>query len=759
VTSIGTSVRRADGLAKVRGAARYAIDLSAPRLLHAKVLRSPVAAGRIARLDTARAAALPGVRAIVTGDDCPNRSGWIVKDQTLFARGEVRYVGEPIAAVAAETPEDAEAALAAIELELEEGEPLLDVEASLAEGARLIHPGWESYGLLLPGPRSGNVAWETELVRGDVGAALARPDVVVVEDEFRAPRQHQAYVEPRAALAEFDAGRWTIRTTTQFPFLVRDRVAEFMGVPPSRVRVLVTAVGGGFGGKIDANPEPIAALLARRSGRPVKLVYTRREEFLAATPRENAIVRLRTAVTEDGELVAQQGEVLLDNGAYSGETAAIGSVPPLVLPSAYRFGAVHYVSKVVYTNTPPTGAYRGICGPYLVFAAERHLDNVAARLGLDRREFRLRNLYRPGDSYPVGQELLDAEAFEEAFARIEEVAPWAEVSRRRPLHGVGLAAVSWLTNPMPGAATLKLNEDGTVGLVTAATECGTGAVATGLVQIAAEELGVSPDDVVVTEPDTDASPYDAGAQGSRTVFNVGNAIRAAAADVRSQVFETAAALLEASPADLELADGRVRVAGSPNRSQPLAVVAQTALWTGGPIVGSGKYASPPIPFDPGCVTGAFFTTFNAATYHVHLAEVEVDPDTGKVTILRYVVAQDVGRAINPAMIEGQIEGGVAQGIGYALYENVTFADGAPVERSLEDYRLPTALDVPPIETILLEHPAAHGPYGAKGVAEPPVIPVAAAIANAVSDAVGKPFDRLPITPFDVLAALKEVKRQ
>ena len=606
----------------------------------------------------------------------------------------------------------------------------------------------------MPGPRDGNVAWESTLVRGDVDAAFARDDLIVIEDEFQAARQHQAYIEPRAAVASYAAGRWTIHSTNQFPFLVRDGVAEALAVPPSHVRVICTTVGGGFGGKLEPGPEPIAALLAKKAGRPVKFVYSRREEFFAATPRENGIVRLRTAVSPDGELVAQIGECLLDNGAYSGETPALGSVPALVLPCAYRFGAVRYHTRVVYTHTPPTGAYRGVSATYLVFAAERHLDHIANELGIDRRELRLKNVYQPGDSYPSGQQLLDPEAFEDALARTEEAAPWAQLTKRKPWHGVGLALASWLTNPMPGAASLKLNEDGTVGLITAATEIGTGAVAAGLTQIVAEELGLRPEDVIVLPPDTDAAAYDAGAQGSRTLFNVGNAIREAAADVRDQILATASKVLEVSPDDLELIDGHVGVVGSPDTRQPLAVIAQMALWTEGPITGKGKYISPPIPFDASCVTGAFFTTFNAATYHVHLAEVEVDPDTGKVTILRYIVAQDVGKAINPAMIHSQIQGGVAQGLGYALYENVSFENGVPRERGLETYRLPTSLDVPPVETILLEYPAAHGPYGAKGVAEPPIVPVAAAIANAISDAIGKPLNSLPITPFEILAAIR-----
>jgi CO/xanthine dehydrogenase Mo-binding subunit len=750
---IGRSVRRADGPAKVTGAATYCLDRELPRMLHAKLLRSPVAAGRIVRLDTNRARQLPGVRAIVTAADAPGRGGMFIKDQPLLAEGIVRYIGEPVAAVAADTLEAAANALTAIDLEIEEAPAVTEIEQAIADGAPLVHQDWAQYDAAIEGDRDGNRLWEAELHNGDVEAGFARDDVVVLEDEFRVPRQHQSYIEPRCAVASFETGRYLVHTSTQFPALVRDRTAESLGVRPSAVRIVADTVGGGFGGKLDAGPEPYAALLARVARRPVKLVYTRSEEFVAGTMRENAIVKLRSAVTRNGDVVAQEAEWLMDAGAYAGETPAIAGIAMLTVAGAYRVGAVRYRGHAIYTNTPPTGSFRGVCGPYMVFAAERHMDRIANELDLDRRELRIRNAYRPGDRMPNGQ-TLDDTAFAEAFERIEQVAPWAELNQRRPYHGVGIAAVTWLTNPLAGSATLKLNEDGTIGLITAATDIGSGAVTTGLVQIVAEELGVDPDDVLLYAPDTDAAPYDAGAQGSRTVYNVGNAIVRAAGDVRQQIFTRSADLMEAAEEDLRLVEGHVEVAGSPQRRIPLAEVAAAALAEGGPIAATGSAVSAPAPIDLATMRGAYFRHFNAPTFHVHLAEVEVDPDTGRVTILRYVVAQDVGRAINPNGIEGQIQGGVAQGIGYALYENIRIQDGRILESDLESYRLPGALDVPRVESILLEHPDPAGPHGAKGVGEPPIVPAAAVIANAVSDAVGHDFNDLPITPFDVLAAVR-----
>jgi CO/xanthine dehydrogenase Mo-binding subunit len=752
---IGRSVRRSDGVAKVTGRAVFGIDREEPRMLHGRILRSPVPAGRIVRLDTTKAAALPGVRAIITGAATSARVGWVVFDQTLMAIDRVRFIGEPIAAVAADTVAQAAAAVRAIELEIEPLPAATDLTAATAPDAPLVHPEWETYATLLPGHRDGNLAWETTVDRGDVDGAFARDDVTVVEDSYVVPRQHQAYLEPRCAVARWEAGRCTIHSSTQATYKARDAVAAFLGVRAAQVRIVMTTVGGGFGGKVDAHLEPFAALLSREAGRPVKLVNTRRDEFLVGSPRENATVRIRSAVLRDGEIVARAAEVVMDAGAYSGESPFLASVPAHTIVSNYRVGAIRLRTAVTYTNTAPTGAYRGVGGPYLIFALERHMDHIARELGLDRRELRRRTCFVAGDLSATGQRFDDV-AFHEGLDRVEAIAPWAEAGAG-PLRGKGIACVSWLTNPMPAAVTLKLEDDGTVILHSAGGESGSGSLATAVAQIVAAELGIPFESVIVAEPDTDTSGYDAGPQGSRTTHIVGRAAALAATDVREQVLRTAAGLLEIAPADLELVDGQVRAIGSPERSVPLGTVAQTALWTTGPIHGKGSYIAPPIEHDEGCATGHALATLNGATFHVHQAEVEIDPDTGKVTVTRYVIAQDVGRAINPQQIEGQIHGGVLQGIGYALYEQLRLEDGAYSDLSFESYRLPTAFEAPPIEIALMEHPDPNGPYGAKGIAEPPILPVAAVVANAIADAVGVQFDRLPITPFDVLAALRNRK--
>lgn len=757
---VGKRLHRTDAVAKVRGEAIYGVDYAEAGMLYAALLRSPVPAGRITKIDTSRAERLPGVHSVYTAADAPDVLGGIViRDQPLFAIDRVRYEGEPVAAVVADTMKQARAALNAIEFEIEPTTVVPDIKAALAPDAPLVHPDWERYELAIEADprRKGNVMAEMVYDPGDVDAAFKSADLIV-EDEFVAPRQYHAYLEPKSALGRYLDGRFIIHTASQFPFNVRERVAQFLRVPLARVRVINHHVGGGFGAKLDAGLEPYAALLAEKTGRPIKLVNDRREDLLTCTMRENAIVRIRSGVTRGGEIVARELICLMDGGAYATDSPYMASIPLHVAGSVYRVGTARVIARVVYTNTAPTGAFRGVSGPYLYFALERHMDHIATKLGLDRRDFRLRNLFRDGDRMLNGQILHDAGILREAFDEIDRVAPWTEISRKRPFRGVGMGAAVWLTNPLPGSATLKLNEDGTVALITAATDNGSGAVTLGLVQIVAEELGLRPGDVIVPMPDTDVAGYDAGCQGSRTTHIIGRAIRDAAAEVRQKIFEVAAKMLEAAKEDLELVDGAVGVVGDPGSRISLAKLAQASTFSVGPILGTGSYMTPTPAFNPACASGLLFPAFPTPTYHVHLAEVEVDPITGQVRVLRYVVAQEVGKAINPGGVIGQIQGGVAQGVGYALYEGIQIDEGRYRQRSLESYRLPGARDVPKVEAVILEHPDAAGPYGAKGVAEPPIVPVAAAIGNAVADAIGQPINRLPITPDDILAALADSRK-
>jgi len=759
--AVGTSAPRSDGEAKVTGAADYAVDVVLPGMVHARLWRSPVPAGRVVTLDTAEAERVPGVLAVVSATQAPRHStGAIIWDQPLFAWERIRYVGEPIAAVVGTTIAAVNEAIGKLEADISELPAVTDLEAALAPEAPLVHPDLAAYRTEddADWPRYGNVVCEMHADPGGIDGIFATAEHVVA-DEYRADRQYQAYLEPRGAVAEYRAGRYIIHVAHQFPFCVRDRVAAALGIEPSLVRVVGHHIGGGFGAKLDTGLEPYAALLARHVGRPVRMVNERREDLITAPCRENAIIRIRSAVSSEGQILAREMDVIFDSGAYAGDAPLIASLRLFAAGSPYRVGRARVRCRAVYTNTAPTGAFRGVGGTYLVFAVERHMDHVAQVLSLDRRQLRMRNLLRDGGKLLNGQVLTDAGILREAFDRLEGVAPWSTLGQGR-WRGVGIAACVWLTNPLPGSAAVKLNEDGTLGLVTAATENGSGAVAMGLRQIAADELGVDTSKVLVALPDTDVNGYDAGSQGSRTTRVTGRAVREAAEQVRGRVLKTAAALLEANEADLELADGFASVKGDPSARIPLADIAGAAASAGGPITGAGSYGTPLPGYDPACATGLLFPALTTPTYHVHVAEVAVDPVTGNVTVLRYIVAQEVGRVINPAGVAGQIQGGVTQGLGYALWEWLGLDAGTYRQQTLEAYGLPLAVDVPRVEIVTLEHPDPEGPYGAKGVGEPPIIPVAAAVGNAVADAVAKSggtadhgIDRIPVTPEAVLLAL------
>lgn len=753
--TIGTSAVRSDGDAKVRGAATFGVDVVLPNMLHAKLLRSPVPAGRLVRIETKAATKIAGVHAVITAADAPKqRTGGAMFDMPMFADEYVSYEGEPIAAVVADTPLIAAQAITAIEFEIERLDPVSSPEEALDPGARLVHPGWADFDGVDGGnwPRHDNVVAEMVSDPGGVDDIFATADLVI-EGTYRTPRQYQAYLEPKMAIAEYQSGRYTLHVSHQYPFNVRDRVAQSLGVAKSAVRVIGHHIGGAFGAKLDIGLEAYAALLAQRTGRPIKMVNSAREEMITAPCRENATVGIRSALRYDGTVLAQDVDVVFDSGAYATDAPYLASIPLFMFGSVYRIETGRLRARAVYTNTAPTGAFRGVSGPYLVFALERHMDEIAIRLGRDRREYRLSSLSDDGHEMLNGQVLPDASIMREGFDRLETRAPWADLGKG-DYCGVGMAAAVWLTNPAPAQTTVKLNEDGTLGVITAATDNGSGAVTTGVRQIAAEGLGLSADRVVVTMPDTDVAGYDAGSQGSRTTHVVGRAVRDATALVRQRVLEVASSMLEAATDDLVIEDGAVSVAGVPASTVTLADVAMTATFTTGPIAASSSYKTPTPDHNPTCASGMLLPTWPTPTYHLHIAEVQIDPVTGMVTVSRYLVVQEVGGIINPNSIIGQIQGGVTQGLGYSLWERLEIDSGRYRQRTVEAHGLPLAVDVPAVEVELMEHASGAGPYGAKGVAEPPVVPAGAAIANAVADAIGAPINQLPITPEVVLDALE-----
>lgn len=754
---------RSDGQSKVDGSAIYGIDYSEVGMLYGALLRSPLPAARIVALDVSGAAQLDGVHSVLTHADAPDAlAGWVLQDQRLLAVDEVHYEGHPIAVVVADTLEIAREATRRIHVEFEELEAVVDLKHAATDESRVIHADWESF-VPTAGddyPRHRNVAVELLYDADGVDEAFESAHKVV-EDEFVANRQYQGYIEPKSAAAHFRDGRYTVHTASQYPFNVRDRIAQFLAVRPSDVRVIGHSIGGAFGAKLDAALEQFAAFAAGfTSGRAVKFVNTREEDMLVCPSREGAVTRIRSAIDEDGNVLAREFDVIADNGAHSGEMPWLASIPLHLAHGVYKCGPTRVRSRLVYTNTTPTGAFRGVNGNYLYHAIERHTDNLAREAGVDRREYRLRHLFEDGHKLLNEQQLDDASILRQGFDEVEAIAPWSTSaeSSNGVLRGRGIAAAWWLTNPLPGSVMLKLNEDGTVTATTGANDNGSGAVSIGVTQIIAEEMGLPPTDVHVTMPDTDTAGYDAGSQGSRTTHVVGRAAVTAATEVKKKIADVAAALLEAAAEDIEIADGRVGVRGSPATSLGMSEVALAATFSTGPIAGTGSYMTPMPDFNPSCASGLLFPAFTTPTYHVHQADVEVDPVTGEVRVTRYVVAQEVGKSINDAGVYGQVTGGVAQGIGYALYESLRVGDdGRYVERTLENYRLPLAVDIPPVEFVAMEHPDPAGPYGAKGVAEAPVLLGAAVIANAVSEAIGRPFDTIPITPDAVLEALEATR--
>lgn len=758
MSALGTSPERSDADAKLRGQAVFGADLSKTGMLWAALARSPVASGHLRAIDPVPALRIDGVLEVVTAADVPDwRTGVIVSDTPMLAADYVAYEGEPVAIVVAESRAAAEAGARSVAVDIEPVEPVSTPEQALAPGARLVHPEWNRFAVAGGADigRNGNVVAEVVHDPGDLDEAFAAADFVV-EGTYRTPRQYQAHLEPKMALATYESGRHTIEVSHQYPFRLRDRVAQILGVAPSAVRVVGHHIGGGFGAKLDVSLEAFAALLAQRYRRPVRMQHTALEERLAAPCRANAITAVRSAVRRDGAILATDVEIVSDSGAYANNGPALSSLPMFVFGSIYRVGTARIRTRNVYTNTAPTGAYRGVNGPWLVFANERHMDAIADALGRDRREFRLASLARDGDLMRNGQPLEQVSILREAFDRVDDLSGWQDAGAGE-LRGVGQAAAIWLTNPMPGHATVKLNEDGTATVITSATENGSGAAATGLRQIAAEALGLATDQVTVTMPDTDATGYDAGSQGSRTTHVVGRAIADASAEVRSQVLDRASQMLEAAPEDLVITDGVVSVAGVPTASVTLGQVAQSVTWTEGPIAAGASYVTPTPPHDPLCATGMLIKGWPTPTYHLHQAEVSVDAVTGQVTVDRYIVCQEVGRAVHPDAITGQIQGGVAQGLGFALSERVDLDHGRYVQRTFKQHGLPLATDVPRVEAIVMEHADPAGPFGAKGAAEPPVVPVAAAVANAVAHAIGAPVDVLPITPEAVLDALERAQ--
>lgn len=752
---VGKRLPKIDTVEKITMGGRYVVNLVVPDMLYGKILRSPIPHGRIRKIDTSKLDGHPAVKAILTYKDVPQIKFNPPTFHHSLARGmprdmliledTVRFVGDEAVAVAATSWRDAEEALELVKVEYEELPFVLDPIAALADDAPKIH-------------EASNLAQTVDLGWGDVDEGFRQADFVF-EDTYRTTRVSACPMEPHVCVCipEPDGGL-TVHAATQHIHGLQERLAFALGLPMNRVRVMKPPyVGGGFGAKLDMSlTEAICALLALKSGRPVKVELTREEEFMA-TFRNPIIIKLRSGVKRDGTLTARYAEAIMDSGAHVSHAGPVLWVCGTAFVSQYRSPHTRFKGQVVYTNNPVGGGFRGYGGPQCAFAVEQHMDAIARELAMDPFELRLKNSLRVGDPNPmlakavnIAARDIKTYAFKECTDLAKSLAQWdeREAWKRQAgpgiKRGVGVACLpAWNSGclGMPsvmeiGGALLTVNPDGSAGLVVATVDVG-GGQSTVFAQMAAEILTIPPDRIKIADTDSNNSPVDAPIHASRGTYSAGYAVMKAAEDARDQILEKAAELLEADARDLELKHGSVVVKGT-DRTVLIADVARRAQyhWPGKAIVGKSSVSPPG----------------NPPSSAVQVAFVEVDTESGRVHVRKFISVHDVGKAINPAGIEGQVHGGVRQGLGYALTEDLAVDPerGVMQAKDLLEYKMFTAADMPEIVVGVVESHDPTGPFGAKGVGEPPIIPVAAAVANAVYDAVGIRVKELPITEEKVL---------
>lgn len=763
--AVGLRLPRLEVREKVLGQAQYVDDMVRPRMLHGAVLGSPIPHGRIKSFDKSRALALPGVKAVIVGPElAPHHLGAFIKDETALARDKVRYIGDAVAAVAATDLATARRALGLIDIEYEELPAVFDVEEAQKPDAPLLHEDYDKYVKVFPAEYKGrNVLSISTITEGNIDAAWAECDVIV-EGEYETPGQAHAYLETNGALAEFDAaGKVTVWSCTQSVFRVQAAVSEALGLPMAKIRAIATRIGGGFGGKAEPGTQIVAVALARATGRPVKVVLSRDEDFTMMRVRHPAKIRVKTGAKKDGTLVAREFDATYDAGAYADDSPGVMGFGMLMARGPYRVPHVKCVGRAVYTNKLRTGAFRGFGNPQTAFASEANLDDLAAKLGMDPLELRLKNGMKPGDTWLGGQKV-DACGLVECLEKLRKTSDW-DRRRKTPVpektgkkRGIGIACLSHISGVLATSAIVRLLEDGSFSLNTGAVDIGQGSD-TALAQICAASLKVPVERVNLVNPDTDASPYNWGTGASRVTYTVGRAVASASESVSEQIKQRASIIFECAPGDLELRDGgMVGVKGVPGKVLPYSAVAGFSHFVaGGPIIGTTALMFDGPGFDPkrALLRGVPFSNLGAYVFGAQAIEVEVDEVTGQVEVVEVWSAHDVGRAINPQSVEGQIQGGVVQGIGYALIESVEWDQGKVVNPSFMDYKIPGAMDVPyGIHPIIVEHPEASGPFGAKGVGEPGLVGVGPAIRNAIAHAVGKRLAVMPFTAERVWTALQ-----
>ncbi|MFQ5902418.1 MAG: xanthine dehydrogenase family protein molybdopterin-binding subunit [Candidatus Binatia bacterium] len=751
----GTGAPRVDGIEKVTGKALYTGDIELPGMAFAKILRSPLPHAKLVDIDARKAESSPGVLAVLTRNDLTSlnyRYGATYKDQSIVAVEKVRYVGDPVAAVLAVEEDTAEEALTLIDVEYKELPAVTDIEEALAPGALRVHEA-ESATAELRGSRYGaperfkgtNVCYYFDYSRGDVTEGFKESDYVF-EDTFRFPKVQHYSLETHVNVAHFEGDRLTVWSSCQDPFTLRDHLAGIFNLPQSRVRVIVPYVGGGYGGKLYVKAEPIAAALSWKARRPVKLALSVSESFKTVT-RHPARIRIKTGVTREGRLVARECEVYMDTGAYADAGPRVTQKAGYRALGPYRIPHVKVDAHSVYTNTVPAGAFRGFGSVQVAWAYESQIDLIAERLGMDPLEIRLKNLLRKGEAYTPGDTPVDCN-LKEGLLKVARALEWKR-KPSRPYTGKGLSCCikdAGGTYKIAGAM-VKMSSDGSVVLLTGTVEIGQGS-RTALSQVVAEELALGLDRVSVAQLDTDVTPYDVSTSASSSMTVMGLAVQRASQDAKRQLLRAAAKILGKRADRLTLKNGKVYM----HKGQAIPyskIIAEYFGSKAGEIIGRGLYRDKK---SKKAVLGSP-TTFWEVGWGG--AEVEVDPDTGAIQILKYVSVADVGRAINPVQCIGQDEGGVVFGIGHTLFEEMVYEDGQLLNPNLVDYRVPTFRHLPKdFSSTLIENANGPGPFGSKGMGEGGLLPVASAIASAVSNAVGIRIYDLPLTPPKVWRALR-----
>ncbi|MBU0734310.1 MAG: molybdopterin-dependent oxidoreductase [Proteobacteria bacterium] len=750
---VGRRLPMHDAAAKVKGSAQFTADLTLPGMLHGKILRSNIPHGKILHIDTSGAEKLPGVKGVVTGKEIPDRLYGIVpkaRDEYALAKEKVRYIGDDVAAVCAVDPEIAEEAVQLIKVDYEELPAVFDPLEAMKEGAPLIHEGVLN-----------NTSFSIRKEFGNAEKGFAESDFVF-EDSFFSQAVNHAPLEPHAALAQYDSlrGEVTIWSSTQIPFFLRRNLSSTLQIPESKVRVIKPKVGGGFGQKIDMFAKDFCACwFAIKLGKPVKFVYEREEVFISTRQRHPMYITVKTGVKKDGTILAQQFKAHADGGAYNSTAPTMIALSCFFLMIPYHVPNLVYEGHHVYTNKPVGGAMRGHGIPQARFAVERQLDMIAERIGVDPAEIRMKNSIHAGEPHPA-KFIINSCGFFDSVKKAADAIGWKEKRGKLPFgRGVGLAGASFPSgvsnmSHISSGAVVQLGQDGAVNVLSGAADIGQGAE-TVISQIVAEELGVLMEDVRITAADTGVTPLDPGTFGSGVTVRAGNAARLAALEAKNKLFEFVARKLEANPEDLVAANRKIFVKGSPETGMTFkdAIKGYQYADLPMPIVGRASWFPPATePTTLFKEDGNFAPSYSFMTQS---AEVEVDLDTGRVKLLKMATAHDCGRAINPMLVEGQLEGSVVGGMGQALYEDVIVEKGQVMNPSFLDYGFPTFLEMPEIETLEVETDDPIGPFGAKEAGEGTQLSPAPAIVNAIYDAIGIDFKELPVTPEKILRELEK----